>query len=58
MEIFINYIVLIVGIGLIGVLWGIIGGQGNRKSVISLTTAFVIWGIICYTIQIMTGISV
>ncbi len=58
MDIFINYIVLVVGIGLIGLLWGIIGGQGSRKSVVGLTTAFVIWGVICYTIQLVTGISV
>lgn len=58
MEIFINYLVLIVGIGAIGMLWALIGGQGNRKSVVGLTTAFVIWGVICYTVQLSTGISV
>jgi hypothetical protein len=58
MDIVINYAVLIVGIGIIGMLWAIIGGQGKRKSVIQLTSAFVAWGIICYTIQLSTGISV
>lgn len=58
LQIVFSYAVLVVGIAAIGWLWAIIGGAGKRQTVVRLTTAFVVWGVLCYTLQLTTGISV
>lgn len=58
MNVLWSYVALVVGIAIIGSIWSIIGGRGERKTVVRLTSAFVIWGVVCYTFQLLSGISV
>lgn len=54
-QIVTSYAVLVVGIALIGWLWAFIGGSGKRRTVVRLTTTFVVWGLVCYTMQLLVS---
>lgn len=57
LQIVISYVVLVVGIAAISSLWAIIGGAGKRQNVVRLTTAFAVWGVFCYAVQLVSGVS-
>ena len=53
-----SYVVLIIGIAAIGFLWAVIGESGDKRSVVRLTSLFVLWGVVSFTFQLVTGLSV
>ncbi|MDM5335131.1 hypothetical protein QUF56_18200 [Ureibacillus composti] len=55
-EILLNYLILIVGIGLIGFFWSLTAE--SKKGIWRTIFTFVIWGVISYTIQIVTGLTI
>ena len=57
-NVFLNYIVLIIGIGLIGLFWSLTATTESSKGVVRLTLTFVLWAVFSYTVQLLTGLSV